>query len=299
MADLSWLAQEATKIHAIFESIFYGLVTVLLVFGVITEYFKWPIGGGLPSIGPLVGRVLIAAILLHTYTDVTNLFSEFTDALAAKLGDLNQIKLVLVRMGGKLHDMTWSWVSVKDSATLLVSFVTFFLLYFSVHVANAFILYTWTLLYVFSPILIALFVIPATAGATKALYRSIIEVSCWKIVWSVLATLLWSAALSDINQPGHDISFLTSICFNLILAGTLLLVPIVVHSLAGAGFSSMAKSIGGIAVGSVMLSPKKVAQEVGGHSRKSFSPQRRPFTAQNKNKLLQQVSKKEPENNKS
>src|ERR1035437_9547313 len=176
MGDLTWLAAEAKQIHAVFESLFYGLVLVLLLFGLLTEYFKWPMGG-VPSFGPLVGRVLVAALLLYSYTDVTNLFAEFTDGLATKLGGLNQIQHVLDRMGEKLGDLTWSWVSVKESVTLLLSFVTFFLLYFSVHVANAFILYTWTLLYVFSPLLIALFVIPATSGATKALYRSLIEVS--------------------------------------------------------------------------------------------------------------------------
>jgi hypothetical protein len=286
MADLSWIAQEARSIHSIFESIFYGLITVLLLLGIIIDYFKWPIGGGLPGVGPLVGRILIAAILLHSYTDVTNLISEFTDGLAAKLGNLNQINLVLSRMSEKLHDLTWSWISVKDGATFLLSFVTFFLLYFSVHVANAFILYTWTLLYVFSPLLIALYVIPATSGATKALYRSLIEVGCWKIVWSVLATLLWSAALSDINQPGHDISFLTSICFNLILAGSLLLTPIVVHSLAGAGFTSMAKTVGGLAVGGIALSPKSVAlkgSNIAKHSPNYLSSKKRGASTNNKN----------------
>ena len=142
---------------------------------------------------------------------------------------------------------------------MILSFITFFLLYFLVHVCNAFILYTWTLLYVFSPLLIALFVIPATSGATKALYRSLIEVSSWKIVWSVIATLVWSSALSQINKPVHEISFLTAICFNLILAGSLLLTPVIVHSLAGSGLASVARTIGGIAVGATMITPSKVA----------------------------------------
>lgn len=303
MGDLSWLASEAKSIHAVFESIFYGFVTVLLLFGIITEYFKWPIGGGLPGVGPLIGRALVAAILLHTYTDVTNIIGEFTDGLAAQIGDLNQVKLVLARMSEKLDDLSWSWVSVKESVTLIISFVTFFLLYFSVHVANAFILYTWTLLYVFSPLLIALFVIPATAGATKALYRSIIEVSSWKIVWSVLATLLWSAALSDINKPVHEISFLTAICFNLILAGSLLLTPIVVHSLAASGFGSIAKTIGGIAIGGMVFNPKqglkKGTEFVQGSSSQNFRPKRKtPSTPSPKlNDSKQATKKPETKNN--
>src|ERR1035438_1208066 len=122
-------------------------------------------------------------------------------------------------------------LSVKEGLMLAVSFIAFFILYLSVHLADACMIYTWTLCYVFSPILIALFVLPQTAGATRALYRAIIEVSFWKIVWSVLATLLWSAALSDINKPGTDISFISAICFNLMLAFSLAVTPKVVHAL--------------------------------------------------------------------
>ncbi len=45
MADLSWLANEAHQIHAIFTSVFYGLISLLLVVGVLLEYFKLPVGG--------------------------------------------------------------------------------------------------------------------------------------------------------------------------------------------------------------------------------------------------------------
>ena len=123
-------------------------------------------------------------------------------------------------------------------------------------------MYAWTLLYVFSPVLIALFVLPSTSSATKALYRTLIEMSCWKIVWSVLATLLWSTALSEINKPNHDINFITSICYNLILAGSVLLTPMIVHSLASSGLSGMAQSVGAIAVGAATFSPGKVASTV-------------------------------------
>ncbi|MBI2712609.1 MAG: hypothetical protein HYX41_07140 [Bdellovibrio sp.] len=262
MTDISWLSNQAHQVHGVFMSLFYALVTVLLALGVFVEYFKWPLGG-MPSFSVLVGRALVAAILLHTYPQVSNTIADISDSLSKQLGDLNQFKLVLSSMGDHLKTLTFSWVSVRDAQTMIFSFVTFFLLYFSVHVVEAFLLYAWVMLYIFSPVLIALFVLPATAGATKAVYRTLLEMSCWKIVWSVLATLLWSTALSDINKPGHDINFLTSVCFNLILAGSVLLTPIVVHSLANSGLSGMAKTVGAITVGAATLSPGKVASSVG------------------------------------
>ena len=218
MNNVSWLASQAHQVHEIFYGLFYALVTVLLLLGVFVEYFKWPLGG-VPTFSVLVGRVFIAAFLLHSYAEVSNVIADFSDALSTRLGDLNQLSLVLSKMGDKLGQFSMSWLSVKDTVVQIISFLTFFLLYLCVHAIQAFMLYTWTILYVFSPLLIALYVLPSTSGATRALYRSLIEVSCWKIVLSVLATLLWSFALSGINEGSQNIPFVTVIFLNLILAG--------------------------------------------------------------------------------
>ncbi len=269
MSNISWLAGQAQQIHTIFYGLFYGLVTVFLCLGIFIEYFKWPLGG-MPSFSVLVGRVLVAAILLHTYSEVSNTLADAVDALSNQLGDLNQLNVVVGKMGDKLGQFSLSWLSVKDTIVQIISFVTFFLLYIAVHGVQAFMLYTWTLLYVFSPLLIALYVLPATAGATKALYRSLIEVSCWKIVLSVLATLLWSFALSDINMPDQNVPFVTVIFLNLILAGSMLLTPMVVHALAGSGFATLAQSAGGIVAGATMAAPFSAAASALSKGKKSY-----------------------------
>lgn len=258
MGDLSWLAQEAKSIHAIFESMFYGLATVLVLIGVVSDYFKLPIGG-ISFTPQLIGRVLIAAILLHSYPEITNALSDVTEALSAKIGDYNNFNLVTTRMKDKLGEMTWSWTAVKDSIIMIFSFLTFFLLYISVFITNAGVIYVWTILYVFSPILIALFILPSTAGATSALYRSLIEVCAWKIVWATLAALLWSSALSEMNKT--DINFLTVISFNLILAISLLVTPLIVSFLFSKGLSSMASSSLGMAATAAAFSPGLLAKK--------------------------------------
>jgi hypothetical protein len=264
MPDLSWLSQEAKQLHAIFEQLFYGLALVLLLLGVVIEYFKLPLGG-MPQFQTLAGRALVAAILLVTYPQISNLIADFTDTVSAQIGSLNSIKLVLARYYDKLFQFQMSWTSLKDSILMLISFVTFFLLYISVYIADAAITYAWVLLYVFSPLLIALYVLPVTSGAKKALYRSLFEIGAWKIVWSVLATLLWSSALSQINEPQNNINFITAVSFNLILAGSLLLTPLVVNALAGAGLAGLAAQTAGIAAGAAAFNP---GQLVAGLARK-------------------------------
>lgn len=259
MIDLNWLSQEAQNIHAVFESLFYGIAVVLVLLGIVTEILSMPIGsfGWTPQ---LVGRVLIAAFLLHSYPEVTNALSDFTDALATKIGGFNEFHHVLDRMGDQLKTLTWSWISIKDALILAFSFITFFLLYISVFIANAGVIFVWLLLYVFSPILIVFFVLPVTSHITKALYRALIEVCAWKVVWATLAALLWSSALSEINKS--DVNFLTVICLNIILALSLLFTPIIVNVLASKGLSSAASSAMGMAAGVAAFTPGALATKM-------------------------------------
>lgn len=265
--DLSWLSQEAKNIHQTVESFFYLLITTLLLVGVVVEYFRLPLGR-MPSFGVLVGRVLIAVILLQSYPTVTNTIAELSDGLSKQVGDLNKFDIIRDKLGQRFSQMTLSWLSVKESVTIVMCYVVFVLFHFSYYMAEAFLLYSWTLLYIFSPILIALFVVPATASATGALYRSLIEISLWKPVWAVSATLLWSLSLSEINKPQTDINFLSVVSLVLILAASLLLTPIVVHYLATAGLASLSPSLGKIGMAPLAFAPKEVARimsKTGGH----------------------------------
>lgn len=259
MIDLTWLSQEARSIHAVFESVFYGMAVIFILLAVVTEMLSMPIGspGATPQI---IGRVLIAAFLLHSYPELTNALSDFTDALATKIGGFNEFHHVLDRMGDRLKTLTWSWISVKEAMTLGFSFITFFLLYISVFIANAGVIFVWLLLYVFSPVLIVFFVLPSTAHITKALYRALIEVCAWKIVWATLAALLWSSALSEINKS--DVNFLTVICLNILLALSLLFTPIIVNVMASKGLSSAASSAMGMAAGAAAFTPGALATKL-------------------------------------
>ena len=285
LSNVSWLAGQAHQVHDIFYNLFYALVTVFLLLGIFLEYFKWPLGG-VPSFSVLVGRALIAALLLHTYSEVSNTIADAVDGLADKLGDLNQLNLVVAKMGDKLGEFSLSLLSLKETLVQIISFVTFLMLFIAVHGIQAFMLYTWTILYVFSPLLIALYVLPATAGATKSLYRSLIEVGCWKIVLSVLATLLWSFALSDISKPDQNVPFATVIFLNLILAGSLLLTPMVVHALAGSGFAGLATSAGGIVAGATMAAPFNAMKSAYSKGKKTYQ-----VASKAKNAIASGVSK--------
>lgn len=257
MLDFNWLASEAKTIHFIFSNLFYSMLSFCLFVGVFVEFFKLPVGN-LPSFTPLIGRVLIAAIMLSSFPEFLNVVGDLTDGLADKIGALNEFKYVLVKMGDQLDKLTWSWTSVKQMTIVVISFLAFFILYISVYVSEAIYFYSWTLLYIFSPLCFALYVLPQTQGAAIGVYKSIIKVASWKIIWAVLATLLWSAALTDLERLGDSANFLTVILFNLMLAGSLLFTPFIANLLFSGNFAQAATKAGSFAVGSAMMGAGKL-----------------------------------------
>lgn len=255
--DMNWLANEAKQIHDIFSSLFYSVVVLLIGIGVILSFFKMSMGQ-VPEFLTLVGRAILAAFILAAFPEIMNTLADITDHLARDVGQLNNFKLVVHRLGEKIGTLSFSWVSVKDSILLIISYLTFFLLYVSVYIADAMYLLTWTLIYVTSPLLIAAFTLPATAQATKGLFQSLIEVCLWKVAWAVLAALLWSFALSEINQPKYDVDFLTAILLNLMLAFSVVLTPFVVRSLIKGGLSGSTSNMGTAVLAALALTPTQM-----------------------------------------
>jgi hypothetical protein len=252
--DMTWLAQEAQKLHSIFQQAFFTMLATFLIVAVVMEFFKLPLGNS-PAFSTLIGRSIVATILLIALPEIMNFVADTTDSISKEIGDLNNFKLVLGKLGEKLKELSFSWTSLRDVFTILISFLSFFALYVTVYFAEAAFLFCWTLIYVFSPLVLALYIFPQMAGATAALFRSILEVSLWKICWSAMATLLWSMALSNINQPSANVNWLTSIVMNLMLMISILMTPKLVRALVSGGVSELASNAQGAVMSAASLSP--------------------------------------------
>ena len=257
--DISWISSQAKEIHQFFVSIFYSLAILLLVIGVLIDYFKMPVGG-MPAFQQLVGRALVAAILLTAYPQISNWVSAVADAVSDHLGSINTYQNVLKSAGATLKDHSWSWTSLGDTLISVVAIISYFILYLSVFFFDAAIVYCLVLLYIFSPIMIAFYILPQTASMTKGLFRTLFEVATWKIVFAVLGTLLWSTALHDFEAKGQN--FITLLALTLMLAFSILLTPLVVRSLISgtlSGMANQAAALSAIGLSAGFASPTALA----------------------------------------
>lgn len=253
--DMSWLATEAKTLHSIFQNAFYVMISTFLVLAIVIEYFKFPLGG-VPAIPQLVGRVFIACLLMVATPEIMNMLSHVTDGFVGEIGKLVELDHVLDRLQDKLGELSWSWVSIKDTLIIVISYISFFVLYITVYLADAVFLFSWMLLYIFSPFLVALFIFPLTANATKMLYKSMVEVCAWKIIWTCMVALLWSMALSDINKPGANVSFLTVILVNIMLVFSVVIAPKITSAFLGAGISGVANGFGDALLNASQMTPQ-------------------------------------------
>ena len=245
MMDISWISSEAKTIHAFFVSIFYLLATVLLLIGVLIEYFKFPLGGT-PGFSHLVGRALVAAILLVAYPEISNTVAAVSDSVAERIGSLNSFHHVLQSAGAALKEHSWSWTSIGDTLLSVVSYIAYLILYVTIFFFDAAIVYCLVLLYIFSPIMIAFYILPQTASMTSGLFRTLFEVATWKIVFAVLGTLLWSTALNNFKNSGQG-NFITLLALTLMLTFSVVLTPLVVKSLISGALSGIASQTAGLA----------------------------------------------------
>lgn len=241
--DLSWLATEAKALHGVFEGMFFSLSLSLLLIGIVLELFKIPMGGT-PEMSQLLSRVLIAAILMAAVPDVMNILADLSDGMTEKLGAFNDFQHVKGRLKEQLSALSFSWVSVKDAVLLVISLLSYVVLLVGLHMADAIFVYAWLLLYVFSPILTACFILPATSGATKMLFKSLIEVTVWKCLWAVMGALVWSMAASEVNDPKYQMNFMTVIILNLLLFFSLWKVPSLTSAFMQSGISQVASGLG-------------------------------------------------------
>jgi uncharacterized membrane protein HdeD (DUF308 family) len=92
------------------------------------------------------------------------------------------------------------------------------------------------------------------------LFKGMIEVACWKIVWAILGAML--LALSFGNAYKAEGNYLTLIVMNFVIAIAMLMTPMMVKSLVGSGLQSMSSAIGAAAVTAMAAAPAKAAASI-------------------------------------
>jgi hypothetical protein len=193
-----------------------------------------------PNMRDILRRLVISVLMLLTIDWCLSSIASIGDAITDQINGLEQLSEVLKNLGPNYsgHD---SWFSLRETTIYIFSLAAYIIAYVGFFTATALTHFVWTILYVCSPLMILMYVSRATSYVTMSLYKGLVQVVVWKVLWSILGVLLLKLAMQP--QIGGMEDYLMAIVMNLCIGISMLFIPLATKSLISDGMSSMASSL--------------------------------------------------------
>lgn len=178
-------------------------------------------------------RLFLVALLLVSFPTIAEFVQSLGVEIAKTIDDMTGIDMVLDAASQRAESYSFDLQGLLNLGSDLVT-GTFVILSFLILVLARFLLmafqhFYWLLLIALGPFLILATLFESASGITKNLFKNMIQVSCWPIIWSILSAFLKVLPFaSAYNGLG---GFVTIITLNLILAVALLFSPFIVTQL--------------------------------------------------------------------
>lgn len=262
MPNLEVLGTLVRDLYQGLSQLFYVMLPVAILFSVIFSYLK----SGEPNYPDLFKRAFVAALLLASFPEVSNFILDVCDGIASKIDDMSGLeafmKIAQEKSLGYAAARKLLLLKFDGFFMAVLSFASFALLYIAKYLTVILYYFYWGLLSIAAPLMILCYIFPATSNITTNLYKSLIEVASWKIVWAILSAMLKSVSFGFIYE--NEQSYLPLVAMNFIIAIALLFTPKILRSLVGEGVQSTASNIGATAVSGVLATVAPVARIAAG-----------------------------------
>ena len=279
MDNFALLGNVAMKLHGEFRNLYYMLLPLFFALAVAVTWFKGP-AGGLDFV-QVLKRAFIGTLLLVGFSEMTDAILWISKGISDKISDMSGLDAIIAMAGDKAKSYTLTPTSVligfNDLIIAALSFLSYLILYAARFITVAMYHFSWVFLTLLAPFLLLFHVF--SNALTISLFRSMIEIASWRIVWSVLSAMLTALPFGDAYQA--EGGYITLVIINFIIALCMLGTPFVVHSLVGGGFSGIAGTISSGAAAAIIAVPVKT-QTVATIGREALSDLRtiavRPIT---------------------
>ena len=231
-----YLGSAGSELHAEMLKIYWVLIIpfILLLFGL--ELLK----DESPNARDIIRRFLISVLMLLTFDWCLNSIASIGDAVTSQIGGMEQLSDVLAKLGPNYSGGD-SWFSLRETTIYIFSLAAYIIAYLGFFVATALTHFVWAILYVCSPLMILMYVSRSTAYVTASLYKGLIQVVIWKVLWSILGVLLLKLAQQPQVAGMED--YLMAIVMNLCIGVSMLFIPLATKSLISDGMSSVASTL--------------------------------------------------------
>ena len=254
--NIEMLGSLVRDLHQEISNLFYLMMPLAIILAVIMGYLR----SGDANFPEIVKRAFVACLLLASFPEVSNIILDVCDGIALKIDNMSGLEAFTRMAGEKLHSYAFAknvlLLQFDDLFMAILSFLSFVIVYVARYLTIALYYFYWTLLSICSPLMILCYIFPETSKITSNLYRGLIEVACWKILWAIMSAMLTSLSFGNIYQT--EGSYLTLMILNFIIAIGLICTPLLMKSLVGPGIESTAQTIGTTAAMTMLALPGKM-----------------------------------------
>ena len=262
MPEFSLLGSLMNDLHQEFVRMYYLMLPVFFALAVVMAWFKNPTGS--PEFLGIIKRAIISTILLAAFPDTSKAILWIADVITERIDSINSLDTMIRMAQEKSESYTFSVTSVilqfNDLLIATLSFLSYLILYIARYLTIAMYHFFWIFFMVSAPLLLLFNLFEGTEQITKNLFKGMIEVACWKIVWAILGAMLTALSLGDAYQA--EGSYIVLIVMNFIIACAMLMTPMMVNAIAGKGVQSMSSALGAAAVTAMASAPGKAATSI-------------------------------------
>lgn len=255
---------QARSLHGEMVGIFWTLLPALVAILLVFEMLKTQ--GQSPNANEIIRRSVIAILLLISFGTIVNTIAMLSDGVTARIDQSQNLWETLKHLGPDSQGESSGLFDMKSHVVYFFSIGAYLIAYIGFFASVGLMNFVWAILFICAPLMILCYVSPVTAGITGNLFRGLVSVAIWKILWTLLGALLLKLAITP-KEAGIDDVFL-SMVMNLLIGVSMLLIPLFTKSLLGDGLQSAASALaaapGLMAIKSVALASKAMASKASG-----------------------------------
>jgi hypothetical protein len=242
----------AAQLHDEMKVIFWLLLTPLVCLLITLEVLKSEDKG--PNVQDIIKRTVLAIIMLILFDFTLESIAAISDGVTAQISDKNELLEAVKKYGSTVSNADMGFFDFRKHILFFFALGSYLFAYIGYFTSAVLVNFLWAVLYVFSPLMILCFIPKSTSYITNNLYRSLIKVSIWKVVWAILGAFLLKMAVvpEDVGFEGA----MFSMVMNLVIGLSMLLVPVFTRSLIADGLQNAAS---GLAVAPALLAVKVAA----------------------------------------
>ena len=218
MPNIELLGSLMKDLHQQFVGMYYLMLPVFFALSVAMAWFRAP-GGGIDFVDTLK-RAVIATLLLAAFPDISRAIIFIADGIAERIDQTNNIDVVIRMAQEKSQEYSHSSLSLllqfNDLIIAGLSFGSYLILYCARYLMIAMYHFYWLFFMVSAPLLLLFNLFPSTSAISKNLFRGMIEVASWKIVWAILGAMLTALSFGEMYRS--EGSYIELIVMNFVIA---------------------------------------------------------------------------------